>query len=120
MGGRRRRSFTQDYKQQAVELVFSSGRSVTSQRRSGYPLRLLRRWADKLAGGPGGGRLPVRSGRMIGCVWNVTFRKKSRSRSLPEREHVLALPPASADPHRIRNSEEFFDGVVATTPSPVG
>lgn len=50
MEGRRRRSFTQEYKQQAVELVASSGRSVTSVASElGLRDSVLRRWVD-LAG----------------------------------------------------------------------
>ena len=47
----RRRSFTGDYKQQAVDLVTSSGRSVTSVANElGLRDSVLRRWVEKLAG----------------------------------------------------------------------
>ena len=52
MEGRRRRSFTQEYKRQAAELVASSGRSVTSVANElGLRDSVLRRWVEKLAGG---------------------------------------------------------------------
>jgi len=53
MEGRRRRSFTQEYKRQAVELVASSGRSVTSVANElGLRDSVLRRWVEKLAAAP--------------------------------------------------------------------
>ncbi|MGY4167597.1 IS3 family transposase [Bradyrhizobium sp. USDA 4529] len=49
MQGRERRSFTEDYKRQAVELVMSSGRSVPSVAKElGLRDSVLRRWVDKV------------------------------------------------------------------------
>jgi transposase len=49
MQGRQRRSFTEDYKRQAVELVVSSGRSVTSVAKElGLRDSVLRRWVENL------------------------------------------------------------------------
>ena len=46
---RQRRSFTEEYKHQAVELVVSSGRSVTSVAKElGLRDSVLRRWVDRL------------------------------------------------------------------------
>ncbi len=46
---RQRRSFTEDYKRQAVELVVSSRRSVTSLAKElGLRDSVLRRWVDKV------------------------------------------------------------------------
>ena len=46
---RPRRSFTEEYKHQAVELVMSSGRSITSVAKElGLRNSVLRRWVDKL------------------------------------------------------------------------
>jgi transposase-like protein len=46
---RQRRSFTEEYKRQAVELVLSSGRSITSVGKElGLRDSVLRRWVDKL------------------------------------------------------------------------
>jgi len=48
MEGRQRRSFTDDYKRQAVELVVSSHRSITSVANElGLRDSVLRRWVDK-------------------------------------------------------------------------
>ena len=49
MEGRQRRSFTEEYKRQAAELVVSSGRSITSVAKElGLRDSVLRRWVDKL------------------------------------------------------------------------
>ena len=46
---RQRRSFTEEYKRQAVELVVSSRRSITSVAKElGLRDSVLRRWVDKL------------------------------------------------------------------------
>jgi transposase len=48
----RRRSFADDYKRQAVDLVASSGRSVTSVANElGLRAAVLRRWVEKLGSG---------------------------------------------------------------------
>lgn len=49
MPERQRRSFTEDYKRQAVELAVSSGRSIGSVAKElGLRDSVLRRWMDKL------------------------------------------------------------------------
>jgi transposase len=49
MEGRPCRSFTEDYKRQAAELVVSSGRSITSVAKElGLRDSVLRRWVEKL------------------------------------------------------------------------
>ncbi|MCK1544308.1 transposase [Bradyrhizobium sp. 179] len=49
MQGRQRRSFTEDYKRQAVELAVSSGRSIGSVAKElGLRDSVLRRWLDKV------------------------------------------------------------------------
>src|ERR1700716_2310292 len=49
MEGRQRRSFTEEYKRQAAELVVSSGRSITSVATElGLRDSVLRRWVEKL------------------------------------------------------------------------
>ena len=48
MEGRRRRSFTDDYKRQAVDLVASSGRSIGSVAKElGLRDSVLRRWVEQ-------------------------------------------------------------------------
>ena len=52
MEGRRRRSFTGDYKRQAVDLVASSGRSVGSvAKEPGLRDSVLRRWVERRGAG---------------------------------------------------------------------
>jgi transposase-like protein len=47
--GRQRRSFTEEYKRQAAELVLSSGRSITPVAKElGLRDSVLRRWVEKL------------------------------------------------------------------------
>ena len=49
MEGRQRRSFTEEYKRQAVGLVVSSGRSITAVGKElGLRDSVLRRWVEKL------------------------------------------------------------------------
>jgi transposase-like protein len=48
MEGRQRRSFTDDYKRQAVDLVASSGRSIGSvAKQLGLRDSVLRRWVEQ-------------------------------------------------------------------------
>lgn len=54
---RQRRSFTEEYKRQAVELVVSSRRTVTSVTKElGLRDSVLRRWVDKLRQEPASAR----------------------------------------------------------------
>ena len=94
MEGRQRRSFTDDYKRQAVDLVASSGRSIGSVAKElGLRDSVLRRWLEQR----GAARLeptaaarrpqrrrrcrrrttrqrsPVCSERTSGCAWSATF-----------------------------------------------
>jgi transposase-like protein len=93
MEGRVRRSFTDDYKRQAVDLVASSGRSVWSVAKElGLRDSVLRRWWSNV--GPGASRRrrcgaplrkrrcrrrikqprsPACNGRTSGCAWSATF-----------------------------------------------
>src|ERR1700687_5894427 len=60
MKGRQRRSFTDDYKRQAVDLVASSGRSVGSVAKElGLRDSVLRRWVERR----GAGRAPTGASR---------------------------------------------------------
>ena len=94
MEGRQRRSFTDDYKRQAVDLVASSGRSIGSVAKElGLRDSVLRRWVELRGAGPASRRrrrgAPQRrrrcrrrttrrrslvcSERTSGCVWSATF-----------------------------------------------
>ena len=60
MEGRQRRSFTDDYKRQAVDLVASSGRSIGSVAKElGLRDSVLRRWVEFR----GAGREPTAAAR---------------------------------------------------------
>jgi transposase-like protein len=73
MEGRQRRSFTDDYKRQAVDLVASSGRSIGSVAKElGLRDSVLRRWVE-LRRRITRRRSPVCSERTIGCAWSATF-----------------------------------------------
>jgi transposase-like protein len=93
MEGRQRRSFTDDYKRQAVDLVASSGRSIGSVAKElGLRDSVLRRWVEQRGTGlePTARRgAPQRrrrcrrrttrrrslacSERTSGCAWSATF-----------------------------------------------
>jgi transposase-like protein len=93
MEGRQRRSFTDNYKRQAVDLVASSGRSIGSVAKElGLRDSLLRRWVEQRGarreptarrGAPRRRRRcrrrttrrrsPVCSERTSGCAWSATF-----------------------------------------------
>jgi transposase-like protein len=58
MQERQRRSFAEEYKRQAAELVVSSGRSITSVGKElGLRDSVLRRWVEKLRQEPESGRV---------------------------------------------------------------
>ena len=95
MERRPRRSFTDDYKRQAVDLVASSGRSIGSVAKElGLRDSVLRRWVERKdvelgesrrrrRGAPPRRRRcrrrttrqrsPVCSTRTNGCAWSATF-----------------------------------------------
>jgi transposase len=67
MEGRRRRSFTDDYKRQAVDLVASSGRSITSVANElGLRDSVLRRWVERMGTGYEPTVAPRRSMTQVG------------------------------------------------------
>ena len=75
MERRQRRSFTADYKRQAVDLVASSGRSIGSVAKElGLRESVLRRWVElRGAGRTMRQRSRVCSGRTSACGWSATF-----------------------------------------------
>ncbi len=90
---RQYRSFTEEYKRQAIELVLSSGRSITSVAKElGLRESVLRRWVDKVrqepasaawrhhagdadAGGPGFGARPAAAGERTAAYGARHFKK---------------------------------------------
>jgi transposase len=75
MEGRQRRSFTDDYKRQAVDLVASSGRSIGSVAKElGLRDSVLRRWVEQRGAGRTTRRRSLAcSEKTSGCAWSVTF-----------------------------------------------
>lgn len=75
MEGRQRRSFKDDYKRQAVDLVASSGRSIGSVAKElGLRDSVLRRWVEQReARRTTRQRSRVCSERTSGCAWSATF-----------------------------------------------
>ncbi|MCK1551940.1 transposase [Bradyrhizobium sp. 177] len=91
MPERQRRSFTEDYKRQAVELAVSSGRSIGAVAKElGLRDSVLRRWVDKFRQEPASAawrpqrrrrrcrrtrlrRSPGCARRTNGCGWSAIF-----------------------------------------------
>src|SRR3954470_13019081 len=89
MDARRRRSFTDDYKRQAVDLVASSGRSIGSVAKElGLPDSILRRWVEKLGVGHG----PAAPPRRV-----PTQAARARRRAASPRRVTTRAAGASAD-----------------------
>ena len=77
MEGRQRRSFTDDYKRQAVDLVASSGRSIGSVARElGLRDSVLRRWVELR----GAGREPT-----------AAARRPTTQATLPSADHAAEI-----------------------------
>src|ERR1700726_162500 len=82
MEGRQRRSFTDDYKRQAVDLVASSGRSIGSEAKElGLRDSALRRWVEVR----GAGREPT-----------AAARRPTTQAALPSTDQVRLLVRTSA------------------------
>jgi transposase-like protein len=83
MEGRQRRSFTDGYKRQAVDLVASSGRSIGSVAKElGLRDSVLRRWVELR----GAGREPT-----------AASRRPTPQATLPSADHAR-LPPMPSPP----------------------
>ena len=79
MEGRQRRSFTDDYKRQAVDLVASSGRSIGSVAKElGVRDSVLRRWVEQR----GAGREPAAA------------RRSTTQATLPSADHAAEIATA--------------------------
>jgi transposase len=87
MEGRQRRSFTDDYKQQAVDLVASSGRSVGSVAKElGLRDSVLRRWVEQR----GAGREPTAAARRPTTQDAAVGGSRGGDRSFAARERAAA------------------------------
>ena len=82
MEGRQRRSFTDDYKQKAVDLVASSGRSVGSVAKElGLRDSVLRRWVEQ---------------RGAGLEPTAAARRPTTQATLPSADHAAGDRPFAA------------------------
>ena len=87
MEARQRRSFTDDYKRQAVDLVVSSGRSIGSVAKElGLRDSVLRRWVELR----GAGREPTAAARGAFTPWS----KSDLVNPPPEQRHGKAFAVA--------------------------
>ena len=99
MEGRRRRSFTDDYKRQAVDLVASSGRSVTSVANElGLRDSVLRRWVEK----PGMGYEPT-----------ATPRRPMTQAALPSADQAAEIARLQQENERLRMERDILKKSIA-------
>src|SRR5260370_35473230 len=88
MEGRQRRSFTDDYKRQAIDLVASSGRSIGSVAKElGLRDSVLRRWVELR----GTGREPT-----------AATRRPTTQATLPPADHAAEIARLQREHERLR------------------
>jgi transposase len=107
MQGRQRRSFTEDYKRQAVELVVSNGRSVTSVAKElGLRDSVLRRWVERLGREPtAAARRPMTQATPTSADQAAEIaRLRHENERLRMERDILKNCPAPGAPVRGRNS----------------
>ena len=96
---RQRRSFTEEYKRQAVELVVSSRRSVTSVAKElGLRDSALRRWVEQR----GAGREPT-----------VASRRPTTQATLPSADHAAELSRLQRENERLRMERDILKKSIA-------
>jgi transposase len=94
MEGRRRRSFTDDYKRQAVDLVASSGRSIGSVAKElGLRDSVLRRWAEQR----GARREPT-----------AASRRPTTQATLPSADHAAEIARLQRENERLRMERDIL------------
>jgi len=94
MEGRQRRSFTDDYKRQAVDLVASSGRSVGSVAKElGLRDSVLRRWVEQR----GAGREPT-----------AAARRPTTQATLPSADHAAEIARLQRENERLRMERDIL------------
>src|ERR1700681_2817133 len=93
METRQRRSFTDDYKRQAVDLVASSGRSIGSVAKElGLRDSVLRRWVELR----GGGRATAAS------------RRPTPQATLPSADHAAEIARLQRENERLRMERDIL------------
>ena len=96
MEGRQRRSFTDDYKRQAVDLVASSGRSIGSVAKElGLRDSVLRRWVEQ-------GREPT-----------AASRRPTTQATLPSADHAAEIARLQRENERLRMERDILKKSIA-------
>ncbi|WYJ39311.1 IS3 family transposase [Bradyrhizobium sp. 2S1] len=99
MEGRQRRSFTDDYKRQAVDLVASSGRSIGSVAKElGLRDSVLRRWVELR----GTGREPT-----------AAARRPTTQATLPSADHAAEIARLQRENERLRMERDILKKSIA-------
>ena len=99
MEGRQRRSFTDDYKRQAVDLVASSGRSIGSVARElGLRDSVLRRWVEQR-----GARLEP----------TAATRRPTTQATLPSADHAAEIARLQRENERLRMERDILKKSIA-------
>src|SRR6184192_2767179 len=94
MERRQRRSFTDDYKRQAVDLVASSGRSIGSVAKElGLRDSVLRRWVEQR----GAGREPT-----------AAARRPTTQATLPSADHAAEIARLQRENERLRMERDIL------------
>src|SRR5437764_8090963 len=99
MERRQRRSFTDDYKRQAVDLVASSGRSIGSVAKElGLRDSVLRRWVELR----GAGREPT-----------AAARRPTTQATLPSADHAAEIARLQRENERLRMERDILKKSIA-------
>ncbi len=94
MEGRQRRSFTDDYKRQAVDLVASSGRSIASVAKElGLRDSVLRRWVEQ---------------RGAGLEPTAAVRRPTTQATLPSADHAAEIARLQRENERLRMERDIL------------
>src|ERR1700756_3858155 len=104
MEGRQRRSFADDYKRQAVDLVASSGRSIGSVAKA----LGLRDWVRRGGVGPGGaGRGGARREP------TAAARRSTTQPTLPSADHAAEIARLQRENERLRMERDILKKSIA-------
>ena len=105
MEGRQRRSFTDDYKRQAVDLVASSGRSIGSVAKElGLRDSVLRRWVEHR----GARREPTAAAR------------PTTQATLPSADHAAEIARLQRENERLRMERDILKNCPGPLPACAG
>jgi transposase len=98
MEGRQRRSFTDDYKRQAVDLVASSGRSIGSVAKElGLRDSVLRRWVEQRGAG----------------LEPTAARRPTTQATLPSADHAAEIARLQRENERLRMERDILKKSIA-------